>query len=476
MQRTIVGIVLGALAVGIPAACSSTTGTSTTNNGEGGAASGGTGAMGGEGGVLFPAGSSSGDASSSGSMTSSGSVFDAGLEQFCMGNGVIPIPGTNDCTGDIGKKVFLFAMCSCTSFTSQNTVNTDSVDASKPGMTLTGGSVGVNGNYASSAFNDIQGAFVVGGTFDSQNTHNVEQNFTVAGTTHVGAPATAKSDAYLGAAVTGPPDFFTISGKMYTPVTANVNQVKDLGGFSITPVTVPTPCDCTDQVDIAAIVAAFKTNNDNLTNMILTDAFTAMPNYPKDITLPCGRYYFDGIVVNNPATLRLQGRTVLAIDGNIDMSGPLTIELAPGAELDMFVTGTVFLNNAATIGSQTSPKSTRIYIAGNDVTMTGQLALSANFYLPNAVFNITNDLEMWGALFAKQISSSGRVKVHYDEGILKIPGCQGGDEPCKDCGDCVNPNPTCGADGTCGPCTNDQDCCPPLTCDLSGECVQPPPK
>lgn len=408
--------------------------------------------------------------------TSSGSVFDAGLEEFCMGQGVIPIPGTTDCTGDIGKKVFLFAICSCSTITSQNTVNTDSMDAAKPGVPLAGGSVGVNGDYSCSAPNDIQGALVVGGAFSAMNSHNVLQNMTVAGTSLVGAPATAKSDAYLGAAVSGPPKNLTISGKMYTPVTGNVSQVNGLGGFSITPVTVPPPCDCTQQVDIAGIVNAFKGTNDNLTNMILTDALTTMPNYPKDITLPCGRYFFDGIEVNNPVTLHLQGRTVLAIGGNINVSGPLTIDLAPGAELDMFVTGTVFLNNLASIGSKTSPKSTRIYIAGNDVTMTGQLALSANFYLPNAVFNITNDLEMWGALFAKQINSSGKVKVHYDEGILKIPGCQGGDAPCKDCGDCVNPNPACGGDGTCGPCTKDQDCCAPLICDALGECSPPPPK
>jgi hypothetical protein len=334
----------------------------------------------------------------------------------------------------------------------------------------------INGNYGASAFNDIQGALLVGGTLDTMNSHNVLQNLTVAGTAHVGAMSTAKSDAYLGSDVTGPPKFLTISGKMYTPITNNVGQVNAVGGFSISPVTVPAPCDCTDQVDIAGIVAAFKATNDNLTNMILTDALTTMPNYPKDITMPCGRYFFDGIVVNNPATLHLQGRTVIAIDGNINMSGPLTIDLADGAELDMFVTGTVFLNNAATIGSMKSPKSTRIYIAGTDVTMTGQLALSANFYLPNAIFNITNDLEMWGALFAKQINSSGKVRVHYDEGILKIPGCQGGNTPCKDCGDCVNPKPACGANGTCGACTKDQDCCPPLVCDGLGECSPPPPK
>lgn len=481
MNRTIAAILVGVSFAALPLACSSTTGTSSSNSGgAGGSNSGGSGSnSGGQGGDLFPSvsASSSGNGTSSGSMTtSSGSVLDAGLEQFCAGSGGISIPGTTDCTGDIGKKVFLFAMCSCTTLTSQNTVNTDSMDAAKPGMPLAGGSVGVNGNYTCSAANDIQGALIVGGAFSAMNTHNVLQNMTVAGKSQVLAQATAKSDAYLGDAVSGTPKNLTISGKMYTPLTSNVNQVNGLGGFSITPVNVPPPCDCTEPVDIQGIVDAFKGTNDNLTNMILTDALTSMPEYPKDITLPCGRYFFDGIVVNNPVTLRLTGRTVIAIGGNINVSGALNIELAEGAELDMFVTGTVFLNNVASIGSKTSPKSTRIYIGGNDVTMSGALTLSANFYLPNAVFNVMNDLEMWGALFAKQINSSARVRVHYDEGILNIPGCQGGDEPCKDCGDCVNPNPSCGADGTCGPCTKNEECCAPLICNAIGECVPPPPK
>jgi hypothetical protein len=140
------------------------------------------------------------------------------------------------------------------------------------------------------------------------------------------------------------------------------------------------------------------------------------------------------------------------------------------------VTKTVCLNYSAKIGPMRTAESARIYIAGNDVTLTGQLDPSASFYLPNAVFDITNDREMWGALFAKQINSSGKVRVHDDEGILKILGCQGGDESRKDCGDCVNPNPACGADGTCGSCTKDQACCPLLICDALGECSPRPPE
>ena len=116
MNRTIAYLSLVTIIVGIPIACSSTGGSSGTNTSGSGASNGagrnGSGGSG-EGGLLFPSSSSASGSTGSGNpSTGSGSVFDAGLDDFCTGKGAIPIPGTTDCTGDIGKKVFLYAMCS----------------------------------------------------------------------------------------------------------------------------------------------------------------------------------------------------------------------------------------------------------------------------------------------------------------------------------------------------------------------------
>jgi hypothetical protein len=405
-----------------------------------------------------------------------GSAFDASLTDFCSGVGAIAIPGQADCTGDIGKKVFRFAMCSCGDDTAQNTVDTDSIDSTKGGAAREGGSIGVDGNYKTTAPTTIKGALVVAGNLDTSNNHDVVQNLLCGGTAYVGSPATVDSDAYVGGVVSGSPNYLTVAGKLYTPVAGNTYQVHAIGGVKIAPVSVPAPCECSTPVDVAAIVAAFKNQNDDDANGILPDALTHDPNVAKDITLPCGRYFLAGVYVDNPATIHLQGRTVLAIEGNLEMSGLLTIDMAPGAELDLFITGNVFLNSAATIGKTASPASTRIYIGGTSVTMTGQLALSANFYLPHADFAMTSDLELWGAVFAKSILTTGHIKVHYDEAILSIPGCHRPETPCTSCNDCVNPLPACGAKGKCGPCTSDTECCSPLVCDAAGTCVAPPPK
>lgn len=477
-------LLITAICASIPAlvmACGSSGGTA--SSGAGGTTGSSAGAPtssgnGGSGGLAFTTSSSGSDATASSSVasTGAGSAIDAGLGDFCSGKGAIPIPGSTDCTGDIGKKIFLFAMCSCTDLTVNNTLDTDSINSNNGPTKLAGGSVGVNGNYSTSAPNNIGGAVLVGGTLTAQNSYDVLQDLTCNGDAHIGAPATAESDAYLGGDVIGPPHDLHVLGKLHTPKSGNVAQVSSDGGFTIGAVNIPPPCDCSAPVDIAGIVAAFKATNDNVTNGIFPDALTAKPEYPKDLTLPCGRYYLSGVNVNQTVSVHLTGRTVLAIEGDIVVSGPFSIDLAPGASLDLFVTGNVNFMNTSAIGNVASPASTRAYIGGSQVVLAGPLSLAGNVYLPNAQFHATNDLEMWGAIFSKSILTDGHVKVHYDEAILGIDGCKPPGSSCTDCHDCVNPMPACGPGGACGPCTKNQDCCAPLECNGMGNCVAPPPK
>jgi hypothetical protein len=189
-------------------------------------------------------------------------------------------------------------MCACTDFTANNTLDTDSLDSKMGPKKLAGGSVGVNGSYSSSAPTNIGGALLVAGTMTTQNTHDVVHDLSCNGDAKIGAPAVAEKDAYVGGNVIGPPKDLTVQGKLHTPIDANAAQVNALGGVVAGAVSVAPPCDCSGPVDIPAIVAAFKGTNDNATNGVAADALTDKPNYPKDLTLPCGRYYLNGINVN----------------------------------------------------------------------------------------------------------------------------------------------------------------------------------
>ena len=76
---------------------------------------------------------------------------------------------------------------------------------------------------------------------------------------------------------------------------------------------------------------------------------------------------------------------------------------------------------------------------------------------------------MYGSIFANYVDASGETTVHYDNGAQhngdECPPTIGNScESCRACNNqaCVN--------GTCGACTADTQCCPPLVC-RGGACV-----
>jgi len=232
------------------------------------------------------------------------------------------------------------------------------------------------------------------------------------------------------------------------------------------------PCNCDTPVDVASIVAALAQTNDNAT----FDASTsALSGDSFDVSLECGRYYFNSLSSTGTATLRLRGRTVLAIAGNVTIANNFSILLDPGAELDLFIGGNVQFNGAPSIGDSARPFATRIYVAGTSVASAGKLEVAANIYAPNAHMQLDNMVDLRGSMFAKSFTFAGATKVTYDEAILDTRGCnEEAPRGCTSCSDCGNPTPACAGNGTCGPCTNDSQCCAPLVCNVaSGRCVQP---
>ena len=86
-------------------------------------------------------------------------------------------------------------------------------------------------------------------------------------------------------------------------------------------------------------------------------------------------------------------------------------------------------------------------------------------------FSTSNAVEMYGSIFANRIGASGDLKIHYDNGaagsVDECPPPPGGNQQCESCRDCGNQ--PCGANGLCAAsCTADNQCCPPLRCDIGG--------
>ncbi len=415
--------------------------------------------------------SSTTDASTTGtsSVTDTSSTSDTsgttGAVDFCLGEGGILLPGDEvTCTGDLGKKTFLFAICSCSGVTANNTLKTDSFDSEMMNMPpMDGGSVGVNGPYTASSSVDIGGSLWVDGKIQTFNKHEVAQvlqcgdDVTASSASHVAA------DMFLEGNINAQNKTLTIDGDLHIQEGKLNNGAVVLGQTVKGPVTVETPCDCADPIDVAAIVQGFQQSNDNNALPIAPDELVGLPE-PKQIELPCGRYFLDAIDSNSSLEITLTGRTVIAIAGDVKNAGAFTIALGPDAELDLFIAGNADFNNIAAIGDPKRPAATRIYVGGG-FKFASNFTLGANLYQPNATFTANNMSEIWGSLFVGGLELASPLVVHYDQAILELEGCEDPNKGCGDCHDCANPTPACTDQGTCGPCVVDTDCCPPLACD-----------
>lgn len=407
-----------------------------------------------------------GDTSGAGGGGGESNAIDIPIEQFCDGEGKIPVPGGSEdapCLEDLAKKTFKFALCSCTDIDVANLLQTSAVDSGS-GDTLLAGSVGANGDLSSVNTIDVSGSLWVGGATSSGNSATVAQNLRTGGVAEFGrldAGRHAFASTDLSAFPSG-----TIAQDLFIAPGATVDGIDVGGDVHEVPVPAPEPCDCDDVVPFGAIVDAFEAQNDN-------DELGIATSYDEtsvDLELPCGRYFFTGLRAGNSVRIRLTGRTVIAIGGDVVANNSLSIELAEGASLDMFVDGEIQLGNSFVAGLASSPVATRIYSSGSGISLGNSILLHGNVYMPNSPLSLGNSAIVNGALFAQDVEIANSALITYDAAILDLDGCKLPPGGCDDCGDCDNPTPACGDDGTCGACETDEDCCGPTVCLPDGTC------
>jgi hypothetical protein len=234
-------------------------------------------------------------------------------------------------------------------------------------------------------------------------------------------------------------------------------------------VVVDPPCDCAPEqlLPIVDWVTAHAASNDDALIGLAADALRNPPAAVR-LDLPCGSYYLTGITGAKAIAIVAHGHTALFIDGDIQLSKPLTITLDPDATLDVLVSGDVGTSSALVIGSPNYPALSRFYIGGaTGFSISSNAQLGSFFYAPYGLVGASSPLEVYGGVFAGDFQNSNRTAVHYDRAVLDVGGdCTppSGCDSCRDCG-----NQAC-IDGSCGACTDSSQCCAPLVCH-NGQCV-----
>jgi hypothetical protein len=333
------------------------------------------------------------------------------------------------CAESVAAETFTSALCSCENTNVAGYLKTRSFrsSAGPDAPEELGGSVGVNLDYVTAGLADVGGSFSVagdrdvrfGGFLKSGEDLRFNPQFDVAGVVDVGR------DAYLADGVTAL-GRVGIGRDLYMEAGARFRGLAfvDVGGERHTEaVDVAAPCACAPEqiIDVAALVDAAETDNDNASVGLQDGDLDLVVGIGAELTLPTGRFYVHQVGGLGSIKLHVTGKTALFIGDDLLATGLFRVELDPDAEIDIFVRDNLVVTGAALFGDPARPSATRIYVGGTgDVAVAGATAFVGNLYAPTANVLIGGFGKVSGSLFAKNLTAAGFLSVGYDSSITEV--------------------------------------------------------
>jgi hypothetical protein len=394
---------------------------------------------------------------------------DSGASCSDAGPPTTGLDGGASCGATLAASTFQYAICSCGSLQSTGVLTTDGYDSTKGGPTgALGANVGFNASAAWSSGPSLGGSlFSPGG---------------------ISAPkgGLLRGDLHLGGAVQGGGQTLTVDGNAFVEATLP-SSVKVLGTTSHVS-SVASPCNCNSSLPISSLVSAHNSPN-NEDSAIGLSASAAGGGNPAQIDLPCGDFYLTVISPSKPLTIAAHGHTELYIGGAVSASSALTFSIDPGASLDLFVAGGFSATSTLNLGTDSSPASCRMYVAGSQFQVPSSASIACNIYAPSASIALPSTTA-YGAIYANGVTASGSATLHYDTSIengtcatCTPASCDDGNpctvDSCNSNGTCSHTNATngtscpagankCDQSYTCqsGACTGSN----PVTCTAEDQC------
>lgn len=327
------------------------------------------------------------------------------------------------CMGEVAARTFGRAVCACGALSLSGDLVTDGFDSRVAPWTPggAGGDLGARGGLSFGGLLQVGGSLLVsGGGVEAGTTLHVAGDLDVGGP--LGRPSTT---ATVGGAarIGGNIDVaaLTVTGSLTTPPGASLAGAITAMSLATGAVSVPSACPCglPGGVDVGAIVAQHAAGNHDAAIGLVSDTLAAITS-DTTLELPCGRFYLDRIQGSAGVTIRATGRTALFIGADVTVSGSFVVELAPGAELDLFVAGWLNLPAAFRLGDPTRPGALRLWLAaGGALNVPVGSQLAAAVYAPDADLAAMGPLDVFGSLVVKHLlANAGALAVHYDRATV----------------------------------------------------------
>ncbi|HEX6240202.1 MAG TPA: hypothetical protein VFZ61_04895 [Polyangiales bacterium] len=198
---------------------------------------------------------------------------------------------------------------------------------------------------------------------------------------------------------------------------------------ALVPVTTP-PCRC-DQpalLDIAGLVQAHQNDNDNAREGLSggeLDGFSG----DKELTLPCGRYYFTRLQSEDALTIHTRGNVAIFVEDNIELNDAFSIRTDDDAagQVSLFVAGNAHVRGALALGGDPNGRArVNLYLHGSGtLDLGGSTEIVGQVYAPRAELVNSGILQLWGSLFVWRAALGADTYIHYDANTATPTRCEG---------------------------------------------------
>ncbi len=344
-----------------------------------------------------------------------------GEVSFCEGFGPPEFVG-EVCFAQFTRRVFARALCACDGVTVNAGLHVERLGDADA-------SLGSNRTIS------VQGLLRVDGDLRSGHvdglSHNedlvVARNLYTHGPLNVSANVEVGGDAFVAGDILVTRDF-RVMGDLYQPL----GETIQIGGaqahaepireaFSTT-----EPCACGEPApDIVALIASHRTENDN-EEAELSGVLVGLERFERDreIVLPCGRFYSSSVQGSGALDIRVTGRVLWFIAGDLRLEAPLEVVLAPGASLDLFVGGTITSRERVHLGSREQRGALRIYSAATtSQSLSGEVEIYGGFYAPEADLVLNQNTTIEGSLWVRRLTQGGPMVLRYDSALVSAAMC-----------------------------------------------------
>lgn len=324
-----------------------------------------------------------------------------------------------DCSpADPNAEIFDHAVCVCENLGEiGNGLSTESISALLGGPSHHEADVGVNGSAGAIGNMFIDGVLDVRGDLGAIGNVRVKNDFLVGGNLTNAGRVVVDTDVNVGGDMSGVGYFRT---KESLSVSGNLLYFGALFHQSIQqgnpfPVHTPCPCNPEDLINVAALVE----QNQGAQAIPLASGIGN-----NEITLHAGDFYSaDGSHFIGNSIIRVAGAVRLFIEDNVDTIGNRMFKLEDGAEIDIYISGSLRTIGNILVGTPANDadsRAVRFYVGGDDsvtIDVVGNEIFRGAVYAPQADVHFIGNMVVRGAIFARNIYGIGNLMVFYNGGI-----------------------------------------------------------